>query len=290
MPTNLKDLAQWLARVESLAMECYQRAGERPGFGSSLVAFLEGCAEDEAWHLNALKKAGPLLEGRGEIPSDLEVDARTLERIEAPFRKVLNREPGRPVSEREVLDCIATAEFSEWNHVFIYLMSRIAQFNGQLLYPAARIQSHLGRIIEYFELIGYEHESLRRLKTLPRVWEESILVVDDEAAIRELVAGILQTQGRVDQARDGAEALELLQNRYYRVIISDLEMPGLDGLEFFRRARELHPRIAPRFIFLSASPRLFEAREPGLDQATLLRKPFRSWELIDKVKERLAAG
>ena len=284
------ELAKWLARIENMALECYQQAQKRPGFSSGLVGFLTDCAEDEAWHINALKKAARLLEGQGEIPSDLEIDARTMERIEAPFRKVMDRERKGPVSEREVLDCLATVEFSEWNYIFIYLMNRIAEFNGQLLFPAARIQTHLRKIIEYFELTGFEHKSLQRLKALPRVWEESILVVDDETAIRELLSGILQSQGRVDLARDGLGALELLKNRYYKVIISDLEMPGMDGLELFRKALEINPKIAPRFILLSGSPRLFDSRDPGLEKATLLAKPFRTWELIDRVKELLATG
>ncbi len=291
MATKINDLVRWLARVENLALECYQRAQTIPGFSPGMAEFLRDCAEEEAWHLNALNKAAGLLEGKAaDLPSDLEIDARTLERIEAPFRKILDRDDLGPADEKKVLECIAVAEFSEWNYIFVYIMDRISEFNGDLLFPAARIQSHLRKIIDYFELTGFDHQLLRRLKTLPRVWEESILVVDDNAAIRELLAGILQTQGRVDLARDGLEALDLLKNRYYKVIISDLEMPRMNGLEFFRKALEIYPRIAGRIIFLSANTHLLDSGPSGIEKAAVLRKPFRAWELTDRVKVLLAGG
>ena len=288
MTMSLVRMVEQLARIENLAFEFYQKTQDFPGLSAGFIDFLRDCAEEEAWRLNALKKANRLLEGKEDIVSGLEIDTRTRERIETPFKNILGRAGGRPFSERELMAGIAAAEFSEWSALFVHIMGRLKDLSGESLYPAARVQSHLQRVIDYFELAGFEHHKLRRLKTLPRVWEESILAVDGDPAIRELVAGILKTEGRVDLARDGREALELLKNHYYKVIVSGLEMPHLDGLGFFRRAREIHPRIARRFIFLSAKADLLNRDEPGLKAATLLEKPFRAWELIEKVNALLA--
>ena len=290
MVGNLIQTAQWLGRVEMMAFQCFQAAQESPGLGSSLGEFLRDCAEEEAWHLNAIKKAGRLLEGGENIASDLEIDLRTRDRVEGPFQRILNRTGEAPLSEREVLECIVTTEFSEWNPIFIYFMACLKKIYGESLYPSVRINSYLQRIIDYLELTGFEHPKLRRLKALPLIWEESVLVVDDEALIRELASGVLKTEGRVDLARDGREALGLLKGHYYKAIVTDLEMPHLDGLGFFRLAREIHPRIAPRFIFLSAGVDRLDPNEPGLKEATRLRKPFRAWELIEEVKARLGGS
>ena len=57
-----------------------------------------------------------------------------------------------------------------------------------------------------------------------------ISVVDDEAAVRRLVADILSFDGHeVELASDGAEALRLVEQRVYDLILSDLRMPNLDG-------------------------------------------------------------
>ena len=111
--------------------------------------------------------------------------------------------------------------------------------------------------------------------------------MDDVESIRDLVAGILEPYGRVDLARDGLEALGMLKNHYYKAIVTDLSMPNLDGLGLFRRALEIHPGIAGRFIFLSGDTDLLSVEEPGIKEASILRTPFRAWELIERVRALL---
>jgi CheY-like chemotaxis protein len=284
---NLDRIIQRLVRVENLAFECYQKAQEIQGLSAGFVDFLQRCAEEEAWHLNALKKAASHLAGNEEIVSALKVDSSTSERVEAELNISLQLFGKKGIGEREVLERVISFEFSEWNPIFIYVLDLLTEITGESLYPAAQIRLHLQRIIDYAELTGFEHEKLRRLRTLPRIWEESILAVDDEDSIRELLAGILQTCGRVDLARDGFEALEMLRRHYYKVIITDIHMPNLDGMGFFREALEIYPNIAERFIFLSGDPVLPDSGEPGIGAATILGKPFRATELVEMVKARL---
>src|SRR5436189_5551842 len=69
-----------------------------------------------------------------------------------------------------------------------------------------------------------------------------ILVVDDEQATREVFAELLQHWGyEVDQTADGHEALKLAAERHPDVIVSDLVMPKLDGLQLVRALREELP-------------------------------------------------
>ena len=69
-----------------------------------------------------------------------------------------------------------------------------------------------------------------------------ILVVDDEADIRELVAGILQDDGyAVRMAHNAESALAAIRARKPALIILDVNMPGLDGIECLRRIRAINP-------------------------------------------------
>jgi CheY-like chemotaxis protein len=70
----------------------------------------------------------------------------------------------------------------------------------------------------------------------------SILIVDDERGIRELLAGYLAKSYDVACARNGAEALAHLADRAVDLVISDIAMPGMDGIELLSRVRERHPR------------------------------------------------
>jgi DNA-binding NtrC family response regulator len=72
----------------------------------------------------------------------------------------------------------------------------------------------------------------------------SILVIDDEAAIRETLKEILEYEKyEVTLAEDGAKGLQLLQKNNFDVILSDVKMPGIDGMELLDRVQALAPDV-----------------------------------------------
>ena len=71
-----------------------------------------------------------------------------------------------------------------------------------------------------------------------------VLVVDDEEGIRSFLAEALETDGHVvDQAPNGEEALRLLTGNAYDVLLTDLKMPGISGMDLLRRTREEQPDV-----------------------------------------------
>src|SRR5262249_54532384 len=72
--------------------------------------------------------------------------------------------------------------------------------------------------------------------------DKTILVVDDEAGIRSSVRGVLADEGyRVLEAEDGRGALKLIANERRRLVILDIWMPEMDGIELLRHIRDSHP-------------------------------------------------
>jgi len=81
-----------------------------------------------------------------------------------------------------------------------------------------------------------------------------ILLADDENTSRETLAGVLRDEGyEVDTAADGLEALTALGEKIYDVVITDLRMPGADGLAVLRRVREIAPQTLVLLITAYAS-------------------------------------
>jgi two-component system, OmpR family, KDP operon response regulator KdpE len=118
-----------------------------------------------------------------------------------------------------------------------------------------------------------------------------ILVVDDEPQIRRSLQVNLEGKGYAVYTADGAEqAFQAIMNRTPDVIIVDLLMPGIDGIELTRRIRQ---QLAVPIIVLSAigdERKKVEALELGADD--YVTKPFSMEELLARIKSvlRRAAG
>jgi len=117
-----------------------------------------------------------------------------------------------------------------------------------------------------------------------------VLVIDDEDAIAHLVRLAFRATGvEIDVASRGDEALRLVAERRYPVLVSDLAMPGMTGLELARRLHEGCPEA--RIVIISAV--IDPATEADLEAlpnvAAILRKPFDVFELAERVQGLLPA-
>lgn len=100
-----------------------------------------------------------------------------------------------------------------------------------------------------------------------------LLIVDDDQAIRNLLARVAQRAGfAVETAKDGQEALEMIQQKHYAIAIVDLMMPRMNGYELLERIATMNPR--PTVIVATA---MANSDVAGLDESMVrrvLRKPF----------------
>jgi excisionase family DNA binding protein len=102
-----------------------------------------------------------------------------------------------------------------------------------------------------------------------------VLVVDDEASIRELLSKTLAlAEYDVDTAPDGRTAIERLRLGHYDLLIADLKMPGLDGLSLIREAKRLKADL-PVIIITGFSTESSAIEAVNLGVAGYLTKPFR---------------
>ena len=116
-----------------------------------------------------------------------------------------------------------------------------------------------------------------------------ILLVDDSAMMRKMIARALRQSGlpieAVEEAGDGAEALELLKSRPVDVVFSDWNMPVMDGLQFLKKARETHRTPIVMLTTELVSERAADAAAAGANG--YLTKPFTPESLRDAVHRAL---
>ena len=81
--------------------------------------------------------------------------------------------------------------------------------------------------------------------------KNKILIVDDDPAIVYFLKAILEEDGPVETAENGQEALQLTMSNNFDVIISDIDMPILNGIEFYKQAIAMDSNIGKRFLFIT---------------------------------------
>jgi two-component system phosphate regulon response regulator PhoB len=117
----------------------------------------------------------------------------------------------------------------------------------------------------------------------------TILVVDDDKLARVVVTDALSAAGyRVVEASDGKEALDAIDAQPLDLVVLDLLMPNLSGMDVLAHVRERHPRL--RVLVLSSldEPSLIEeAKRNGATE--FLAKPFHPLEVLSGVQKLLEA-
>jgi len=117
-----------------------------------------------------------------------------------------------------------------------------------------------------------------------------ILVVDDEKHIRDSCIKLLQRK-RFDAegAADGVEALEKIGKEAYDLVLLDIRMPGMDGIEVLRRAKKIAPDIL--VLVLTGHGTIDTANEAmELGAAGFIRKPIAIEDLAESIDEALDRG
>jgi DNA-binding response OmpR family regulator len=116
-----------------------------------------------------------------------------------------------------------------------------------------------------------------------------LLVVDDEANLRAGLRDLLSLMGyQVDEAASGHEALHLLASKPYDLMVLDIRMPGMDGVEVMHRARGMCPDLS--IIVLTAHASLESAiAAVKTDAVDYMLKPFDVEDLASTVSQALKA-
>ena len=114
-----------------------------------------------------------------------------------------------------------------------------------------------------------------------------ILIVDDSESIREVISFILENAGHeIDQAIDGMDALKYLDGSLYDLIITDLHMPNMNGLELIKEIRLLDKYRFIPILFLTTESQTVKKMEAKKAGATgWLIKPFAPEKLLIAVNK-----
>ena len=167
----------------------------------------------------------------------------------------------------------------------------------ELMYGQIWVDSQPGRgsTFHFTARFGIQKQaSNRRALMASELQGKRVLLVDDHPAAREVMGEMIRRLGlQVDVANGGEQALALLEQAYkagqpHQVLITDWKMPGMDGIEFARRALTMPPQHRPCVLLVTAFAReeAIQAAK-GLGLSAVITKPITPSTLLDSLVQSL---
>jgi PAS domain S-box-containing protein len=125
-----------------------------------------------------------------------------------------------------------------------------------------------------------------------RAVKAKILVVDDEQVVRDLVKRVLVGEGyEVDTVDNADDALKKIESKRYNLILLDIKMPGISGVELYGSIQKIARSLARRVVFITGDVMAADTEKfLSETKATHIAKPFNAEQLRREVKRALTGG
>ncbi|MBO8181311.1 MAG: response regulator [Archaeoglobus sp.] len=111
------------------------------------------------------------------------------------------------------------------------------------------------------------------------------MIVDDESAIRDIIKLFLGVRYQFIDARDGVEAIELYEKERPDLVIMDIRMPRMNGVEAIKKIKDRFPDAKIIVLSAYAAGKTQELKEAGA--TAILEKPLRRGKVLEAVNELL---
>lgn len=284
----MQKIVRWLEELENQASVLYREAALLFRDDPILTEFLTRLSEDEVVHARLMHELADYLQDNHlELQSAFQLSQATLDFVESPLKQAQNLVAQKALSKKQMIDLVVSIEYHEWNNVlFRYIVTTMKPHSKKFQHTAAVIQAHEERIQQFLDVLPRNLRPAREAGSLPVVWRKRFLVVDDDEAVRELLSRILARRGTVETAANGKEALEKMKSKFFDAVITDVDMPVMDGPEFFQEAIQNDPGAAGRFVFCAGRlPGEIASLHRG-DRPRWIAKPF-SLPDIDRVIDEI---
>ncbi|MFH1114009.1 MAG: response regulator [Pseudomonadota bacterium] len=282
----MREIVDWLRQIEERAHDLYSQSSLFFESDRPLSEFLARMARDEASHYHLMGSASDYLRRiRPPVESAIDLGSEQTDSIETTLKEAQRRLEQHVLSAEQLLDTIVHAEWSEWNAIFVYVLNTLKEFDKRFQYMASVIQTHQSMIVSFLESHPAGRSFAERVRMLPKVWDVRILIVEDSEPLCLLLKDLVADQGDVETAGNGREALKKTRKSFFDVIIADIDMPVMNGLEFYSAAVEEDPRLQGRFVFCSGL--ITERIEAFLNENNLffLKKPFQVQDIRNVIKQ-----
>jgi len=262
----MKDLLERLARIEDHVGEYYRRvAGVFAGDGT-IRGLAVRLARDEAVHARALRHAAHMLRDADDLRYMMP-DEGAVSAVEEKVSGYVEAVRAEGFGRSGFIESLLELEFGEVNSVFLHVLkvlARLPDLHDMLL---ENVDGHVDLVRSFLDSHEEYAHIAGRFREITELRREMILLVEGELEMVEMCRVFLESEGVVDVASSGTDALEMIKSKLYSAVVTGVDIPAMDGMELYRRAVRERPYLRDRFLFLvepGSAGRVAEIEESGL--------------------------
>ncbi len=269
----MNEIISWMIEVETKAASLYADAAVTFAGDDKFSCFLSELANEEQDHIKLLEESMVSLsyESIGKVAFHFDEDFR--HKILAPIVSAQQSLNKGELSQRGMVDVIAEIEFSEWNEVFIYAIDATKVLDEDFQKAASEIDQHRIHILEYISTLPDGGSLLQKVRRLKSVSNKRVLIVEDNVAVARMLEVLTMDDAEVILARDGEEGLSHVQEGHFDLIVADVIMPKMGGIEMYKKALSIDPTLEGHFIFFTGTEDSEELDFLQSSNVTVLPKP-----------------
>lgn len=282
----MKAIIPWLIDIESSAADLYAEVAVAFRDDEDFSRFLALMSAEEREHATLLQQASAAVADKELKRACFYFDDHFRRKVEAPFVRARNLLENGALTKNLMVDILAEAEFSEWNEVFLYTLDTLKVIDEDIQKAAADIDQHRKNVQEFILSLPGGDSLIQRARRMARSGDKRVLIVEDNNSVARMLEALVADDLEVIIAHDGIEGMAHIRQRRFDLIVSNIEMPGLNGIEMYKQALAIDRSVCRRFIFFTGTDNPEHLQFVRDSQALMLPKPSpvrALCEMINKV-------
>ena len=249
----MKDIISWLIGIEANAANLYAKAAVLFREDEEFSQFLLLMSTEEQEHEQLLQKASVSISEKQMKRASFFLDEGFREKIEAPFARAWQLLRTVELTKAAMIDVLAEAEFSEWNELFLYTIDTLNTVGNDFQKAVSGVDEHRAHIQKYISSLPDGDSFIQRVRKLSQVGSKRVLIVEDNHFVARMLEALVVDEVEVIIARNGEEGLAYIQQGRFDLIVSDIEMPKMNGVDMYKQALAMDPTLCSRFIFFTGT-------------------------------------
>lgn len=286
----MDEIIRWMITVEKMVAALYSEAADVFSADQKFSRFLSTLAVEEQDHIKLLEEALLSLPEMSPRGACFYFDEDFRRKIEEPVVNAKSSLERRDLSHTDMVDVIINVEFSEWNELFIYTLDTTKAMDEGFRQAISDIDLHREHVQEYVSSLPDGETFLQKLRKLSPVWSRRILIVEENLAVARMLEALAMNEAEVLIASNGEEGLALVEKGHFDLVVSDVELPKMNGIEMYNKAIAVDPKLEGRFVFFTSTGNPHHQSYLKSLNAVVLPKPSPVKSICRAIDEILFAG